>query len=645
MAGAAAATPWRHRGRLCSGLCAAVALACCPPVRPTPPPAIAFLRQPDRYAEKLSPDGRGVAYLSAADGRPSLWVCEFDGTRQPRRISAEGGPSVATFFWTEAGASLTWVAAGPGGRPRIFSRRLDRADFPLETTIAAEGGVTVEAIADAAPPAAILAVRPPSSPFANLHRLEIGSGRISPLVSNTFEILDWEIDVSGTPRAGVRVRPDGSRELVSLAREGPGVIYRAGPGESFRPLRLSPDGASLLVLTDGDSDGDLGRVERVHLRTGHRQLLAADPLGRVDVEEVVVDPVDGCLLGAACWDGGLRWVFCDANFGAERAWVESRIGGAPIFRDFSRDGAKALVEARDGGLPGPVYLYDRARRAIRRLWDSRPSLPSSEISPTRPISYPARDGTIIPGYLTLPLCGRAPHPLVVFPHGGPRMRTYGWFDGRVQFLASRGYAVLQPNYRGSRGYGRSFANAGNRGWGTGVMQHDITDGVEHLVRKGIADRDRVAILGGSYGGYAALAGLAFTSDLYAAGVCLFGPSDLVDYALNLPVKWHPLIGMVREQLGDPRLESDMHRLRSQSPLYAADRIRAPVLIYQGGRDEIVRRSHSDRMVAELRRCGARVTYLLDEAEGHGFSTPEKEAAVYERIEAFLGEHLGAPRKP
>jgi len=255
-----------------------------------------------------------------------------------------------------------------------------------------------------------------------------------------------------------------------------------------------------------------------------------------------------------------------------------------------------------------------------------------------PICYRARDGVEIPAYLTLPRSGCKPFPLVVFPHGGPRLRTFWGFDGRVQFLANRGYAVLQPNYRGSKGYGKNFLNAGNREWG-GKMQDDITDGVAHLVAGGIADPKRIAIFGGSYGGYAALAGLAFTPDLYAAGICLFGASDLEAFVNEIPCEWHPYIGQIYANVGENQTEEGREFLRGRSPVHFTENIRAPLFIYHGVHDKLIRKSQSDRFVEKLKTNGQSVTYIVFDDEGHGFSKSENEAAIYDLIEAFLEKHL------
>jgi len=263
-----------------------------------------------------------------------------------------------------------------------------------------------------------------------------------------------------------------------------------------------------------------------------------------------------------------------------------------------------------------------------------------------PVTYTARDGVEIPAFLTVP-AGVEPEGLsaIVLPHGGPWARDTWGYSGMVQFLANRGYAVLQPNFRGSTGYGKEFLNLGNDEWGTGDMQHDLTDGARWLVEQGIADPDRIAIMGGSYGGYATLAGLAFTPDLYAAGVDIVGPSNIVTLLQSIPPYWKPIQAIFDVRVGDLDDPEDVERLESQSPLNVAERIRAPLLVIQGANDPRVKKRESDQIVVTLRDLGREVEYLVAPDEGHGFANEDNNLAMFARIEAFLAEHLGGRYQP
>jgi dipeptidyl aminopeptidase/acylaminoacyl peptidase len=394
-----------------------------------------------------------------------------------------------------------------------------------------------------------------------------------------------------------------------------------------------------LVITDKDSN--LTHLEWIDVNNGKRIPFGSDPEGKVDLEGVVF--TRNKLL--ATYFAGRRMVTCPLDPEFESALKELQQGqeSSSDIRIQSTDdaGRRILFSRFKGSNPAETCLYDADHGTTRILWREQHKLNAADLCETRPIEYRASDGCLIPAYLTVPRNGMAPFPLVVFPHGGPRMRTRAGFDGRVQFLASRGYAVLQPNFRGSRGYGKTFMNAGDGQWGRGVMQTDVTDGVDHLIRTGLVDAKRVAIFGGSYGGYAALAGLAFTPDRYAAGISLFGISDLTAYATDSPIEWQAYAGDNARRLGDVSTPSGRGRLKDLSPLNHAPEFQAPLLIYHGLKDPLIPASHATQMVSALRtNPRSPVQCLIAPDEGHGFTRRESEMAVYHAIELFLHDHLG-----
>ncbi len=291
--------------------------------------------------------------------------------------------------------------------------------------------------------------------------------------------------------------------------------------------------------------------------------------------------------------------------------------------------------------PGATYLYDRATGEVELLYRPRPNLPTEHLARMQPVRYTARDGVEIPAYLTVPQ-GVEPRNLavVIHPHGGPWARDFWGYDPTAQFLANRGYAVLQPNFRGSAGFGKRFLNLGNEEWGTGSMQHDITDGVRWLIEQGIADPARVGIYGGSYGGYATLAGVAFTPELYAAAVPFVAPSNLFTLIRSFPPYWQPLIRLWHRRVGNPDDPAHEQRLREQSPLFAAERIRTPLLVVHGANDPRVTQHEADQIVVALRERAINVEYLVAPDEGHGFARRENRIAMFAAMERFLAEHLG-----
>jgi dipeptidyl aminopeptidase/acylaminoacyl peptidase len=289
------------------------------------------------------------------------------------------------------------------------------------------------------------------------------------------------------------------------------------------------------------------------------------------------------------------------------------------------------------------YAYDRPSGKAKLLFSNRPKLEGLALASMKPISYAARDGLTIHGYLTAPVGVPAEKlPAVLYVHGGPWARDKWGYEPWAQWLANRGYAVLQVNYRGSKGYGKAFLNAGNRQW-AGKMHDDLIDGVNWLIQQGVADPERVAILGGSYGGYATLVGLTFTPEVFAAGVDLVGPSSLVTLLRNVPPYWEPIRPLLTYRVGD--LETDQEFLESRSPLFLADRIQRPLLIGQGANDPRVKQVESDQIVETMRKSGKPVEYLVYADEGHGFARPENRLHFFARAEQFLAKYLGGRAEP
>ena len=607
------------------------------PVSDAPlPPLEAYFAESERFAERLSPHGNQIAYLGPdATGINRLWVVGTDRPQLPVRVSAADGAAAVAFFWIGYDA-LLWQTREPTGRARCFLQATPAAAareiLPDEQRV-----VTLEGVVDGAEPSILVGLSDGPAAFPDLFRVRLrGSERPELVCVNRHRIITWAWDDGGTPVAGLRWTAEGAKEIISL-RDGPGtVVFRAEPADDARLLFATGDGSRVSILTNRGTDRT--RLESIQLATGQGTVIASDPLARVDVDQVLAD-AKGRVLAAGYADDNIRWQALDPVFSK----LLEAVNGLPDPRNmtcqgFDADQTRCLLKRSSSQDPGTVYLYDVASRSLRMLWRERPEMDRATLCETKALDYPARDGTHIPAFLTVPRDTPPPWPLVVFPHGGPHMRTSPGFDGRVQFLASRGYAVLQPNFRGSRGYGKAFMNAGDGQWGKGVMQTDVTDAVDHLIAVGMADKQRVAIFGGSYGGYAALAGLAFTPDHYAAGICLFGISDLPAYAAFSPTEWQAYAGDTARRLGDPTA-AGRKALDDLSPVNHAASFQAPLLIYHGLNDNLIPVAHAQRMVGALQRSGKGVDYLLASDEAHGFEHPESEMAVYRAIELFLHEHL------
>jgi dienelactone hydrolase len=365
-----------------------------------------------------------------------------------------------------------------------------------------------------------------------------------------------------------------------------------------------------------------------------------DPEGRVDFGSAIFSDATDELV-ATVYTGDRQRIYPkDPAFEEDLNVLQDELDGQLGFQSSTEDESTWIVSASSDVDPGSVYRYDRASQTLSRLYRSRPDLPSEHLADMEAIRYEARDGLEIPAYLTLPKGVEAENlPLVVYVHGGPWARDTWGYDAYAQFFANRGYAVLQANFRGSTGYGKDFLNAGNKEWGE-AMQNDLTDGVQYLVDRGTVHPERVGIFGGSYGGYATLAGLAFTPDVYTAGASYVGPSNLITLLNSIPPYWASFRKQLERRVGDPDDPADRERMKQQSPLFSAQSIDDPLLVIQGANDPRVKKQESDQIVVAARENDLDVEYLVAPEEGHGFAKENNRLAVAARLEAFFGEHLG-----
>lgn len=378
-------------------------------------------------------------------------------------------------------------------------------------------------------------------------------------------------------------------------------------------------------------------------KTGVTTDFEQDPLKKVDLEDVQFSDVTKELVFTEYYDEKPRMYFRDKKFEADYNFLKSKFPGSEVaINSQTKDERKWMFTVHGDTKVSSVYFFDRDSKKIIEQYTPRPKLKPYEqyLSPMQPVTYKSSDSLEIPAYLTLPKNAEAKNlPLLVFPHGGPWARSYWGFNGFSQFFANRGFAVLDPNFRGSTGYGKKFIDAGNLQWGK-LMQDDITWGVKDLVAKGIVDPKRVAIMGGSYGGYATLAGLAFTPDVYAAGVDIVGPSNLFTLLSSIPPYWEAGRKIFTLRMGDESTEEGKKLLTAASPLFSAQKIKAPLMIIQGANDPRVKQPESDQIVMALRDLNRDVQYILADDEGHGFGKPVNNMAMIAASEKFLADHVG-----
>jgi len=593
-----------------------------------------FFRNPEQTGFRISPDGRYLSWLAPYERRLNVFVRPVAGG-ESLRVTSETARDIGAYFWK--GERIVYVKDA-GGNENFHVVTVDRGGGDaLDLTPGARVKADVVDILEDDDDHLILSHNRRDDSVFDVFRVNVHTGVETLIAENPGNIVSWGTDHDGKLR--VAGATDGV-ETSLLFRDSEAQPFRTILTTSFKesvsPLFFTFDNKRLYVSSNrGRDKSAIFEFDPATAQEG--ALLVDSP--EVDVDALFHSRKRKVLTAAAWTTWKVQRRFFDAQTEAMFRDVEGKLPGYEIsFTSADREEDKFIVAATSDRTAGKRYLYDRNARTLTLLADVAPWLPEDALAAMKPVEYTARDGLAIHGYLTLPN-GVAPRalPVVVNVHGGPWHRDVWGYNPEVQFLANRGYAVLQVNFRGSTGYGRKFWEASFREWGR-KMQDDVTDGVQWLVAQGIADPACIAIYGGSYGGYATLAGLAFTPDLYAAGIDYVGVSNLLTFMKSIPPYWKPMLAMLQEMVGD--MEEDEAMLRAASPVFSADKIKAPLLIAQGANDPRVVKSESDQMVEAMRRRGVEVEYLVKDNEGHGFRNEENRFEFYEAMERFLDKHIG-----
>ncbi len=611
-----------------------------------------FFGDPELSGAQISPNGEYVSFRKPYNGVMNIWVKD---TNQPfeaaRPITADTTRPVTGYFWSHDSRMILYVqdkygnenyhvyAVDPSASAEAATGVPPARDLtPFEDTRA-----FIYSVPRATPNHIIVGLNDRDPEWHDAYRLDLRSGMRELLVENTERVAGWVTDNDGVIRMALRVADDGGTEIMRVVNGAlTEPVYSCSNEETCGPVRFHKDGRRVYMISNRGGDVDLARLILFDPITQEETVVESDPEKQVDFGGAAFSDVSNELMATFYVGDRVRIYPKTDEFRDMLQRLRAHLPDGELSVGSSTFDERIVVirVSRDVD-PGSTYIYDTERDELTLLYRTRPDLPSEDLAPMRPIRYTARDGLEIPAYLTVPKGMDAVNlPLVVFPHGGPWARDMWGYNPYAQFLANRGFAVLSPNFRGSTGYGKAFLNAGNNEWGTGAMQHDITDGVQYLIAEGIVNPERVAIFGGSYGGYATLAGLAFTPELYAAGVSYVGPSNLLTLLNSIPPYWAPLKKIFNVRLGNPDDPEDRERLIAQSPLFSAEKITAPLLVVQGANDPRVKEAESEQIVVAMRELGRDVEYMLAEDEGHGFAGRENRLALAAALERFLAEHIG-----
>jgi dipeptidyl aminopeptidase/acylaminoacyl peptidase len=594
-----------------------------------------FFKNPESTGYDLSPDGEHVAFLKPWQNRLNVHVQKI-GEEEVTRITSATERDIAGYIWAN-NERIAYVQDTAGDENfRVYAVDIDGADSKELTPFEKVRASIIDELEND-PEHMLIDMNKRDARVFDVYRININTGQMEMIAQNPGNITGWMTDHDGKLR--IALTTDGVNTSVlyrDSEKDDFQTLITTSFKETLNPLFFTFDNKNLYVASNLGRDKEAIYEYDVKNKKNIR-LLYEHP--EVDVNSLMKSDKRKKITGTYYYTEKLHYHFFDEDREQLQAELEKRLPGVEVrVYSMSKDETKVLVRTYSDRSLGAYYYLNRGTNEFMKLVDVSPWLNEDELSEMKPVSYTSRDGLTIHGYLTLPKGFKPKNlPVIILPHGGPWSRDTWGFIPEVQFLANRGYAVLQMNFRTSTGYGRKFWEAGFRQNGLAI-QDDITDGVKWLIDQGIADSERVGIMGGSYGGYCTLAGLAFTPDLYACGVDYVGISSWFTILEGIPPYWEPMKEMFYEMVGHP--EKDKELLEKTSPLFHADKIKAPLFVAQGANDPRVNKIESDQIVEAVKKQGVEVEYMVKENEGHGFRNEENRFDFYRAVGKFLAKHLG-----
>ena len=598
-----------------------------------------FFKNPEKIDYQVSPDGTYFSFMAPYENRLNLFVQKI-GSDTTIRITSETERDITASMWAGNNRILFIKDTGGDENYQLYGVNIDGTDlksytnFPNVRTTIIDPLRKIDSLV-------IIGMNKRNPQVFDPYRLNLNTGELTLLAENPGNIQGWMTDHDGKLRVANAI-VDGVNNQI---------LYREIEDQPFQPVLttnfketvsfavFTPDNKMVYALTN------IGRDKTALVLMDPKTCEEKEVLymnDKYDISDLNYSEKKNRLTVVAC-EGHKDMIrhYFDKEEEEIRKKLEAQLPGYNVgVTSMSKDENIRMIYAGNDRTYGTYYLYNVKENKLTKVADIAPWIKEEEMCAMNPITYTSRDGLTIEGYLTLPkgytMENAKNLPVVVNPHGGPWIRDSWGYNPEVQFLASRGYAVLQMNFRASTGYGRKFTELGYKQWGQ-TMQNDITDGVKWLIKEGIADPKRVAIYGASYGGYATLAGVTFTPDLYACAVDYVGVSNLLSFMNTIPPYWKPLLDMMHEMIGDP--ETDKEMMEKYSPVFHVDQIKAPLFIAQGANDPRVNKAESDQMVEALKKRGVEVEYMVKENEGHGFSNEENKFDFYRAMEKFLDKYL------
>lgn len=599
-------------------------------------PLNSFFKNPDISYILLSPEGDKISFTKPYKNRMNVFVTVL-GTKDTFRVTSVEDRNIMSYFWKNNNRII--YLKDKGGDENFHLYAVDADGKNLKDLTPFEN-VRVQIVDDLQDyeDEVLIEMNKRNPELFDVYRLNIKTGEMKSVAENPGGISNWITDHTGTIRVAVQTNGVRSNLLYRENENSPfRIVLQTSFKEQVNPLFFSFD--NKFIYACSNLNRDKSAIVKFDISNGKEmEVLFEHP--EVDLEMLDYSRKRKVLTSITYHTQKTEMKFLDKTTEEIYSKLKEKLGDKYdiIITSTNKNEDKCLVRTISDRSLGASYFYDVKTNELSKIVERGPWLQEENLSEMKPISYQSKDGLTIHGYLTLPN-GLDPKnlPVIINPHGGPWARDHWGFNPEVQFLANRGYAVLQMNFRGSTGYGRKFWEAGFKQWGRS-MQQDITDGVNWLVNQGIADPKRVAIYGASYGGYATLAGLTFTPELYACGVDYVGVSNMFTFMGTIPPYWKPYQDMFHEMVGNPK--SDSISLREISPVFYVDRIKAPLFIAQGANDPRVNKAESDQVVEALKKRGIQVEYMVKDNEGHGFANEENQFDFYGAMERFLAKHIG-----
>jgi dipeptidyl aminopeptidase/acylaminoacyl peptidase len=608
---------------------------------------------PDRAMPALSPDGKRLAYLSSVDGVLNVWVAPVNDLGKAKPVTQDKKRGIRTYHWAFTNEHVLYMQDKDGDEnwhlhAVDLKTGVDRDLTPIDGVQA-----RIEELSHRIPGEVLVGLNDRDKRFHDVHRVNIVTGARK-LVQQNDGFASFASDRDFKLRLAMKPEKDGG--ISVMEPDGKGSFREIGKvphADSLTTQVLGFDKSGTKAYLSDSRERDTAALVELDLTTKKTKVLLDD--GQADVSDIVQHPTEMKVQAALATYDRLRWHAIDASLRADLDVIQTSAPGDVRLLSRTLDDKQWIVSTTLSDGPIKFWLYDRAKKKVEYLFSNMKALEDQKLAKMNPVILRSRDGLDLVSYLTLPRdadadgdgkpdTGKGPLPMVLLVHGGPWSRDSYALSSSHQWLASRGYAVLSVNYRGSSGFGKKFLNAADKQW-SAKMHDDLVDAVGWAVKEKIAKQDKVAIYGGSYGGYATLVGLTFTPDLFACGVDIVGPSNLVTLLQSIPPYWESEVEQFTKRIGDHRTEEGKKYLMSVSPITHVDRITRPLLIGQGANDPRVKQAESDQIVKAMQAKGIPVTYVLYPDEGHGFARPENRKSFNAVSEVFLAQCLGGPYEP